>query len=72
MKTKSYHVSNLGSFAPSGLADNQGYVMYHVSPRYGRATDEQLATWADSRSAVVRAAAITEQAERELAEWQSR
>ena len=70
MKTKTYHVTNLGSFAPTGLADNEGYVRYHVSPRYGKATDSQLADWADSRSIAVRNAAITEQCERRLADWQ--
>ncbi len=70
MTTATYHVSNLGSYAPSGIADNNGYVTYHKSPRYGRATEAQLDGWACSRIAAVRNAAITEQAERRLAEWQ--
>lgn len=70
MKTKSYHISNLGSYATSGIADNNGYVTYHDSPRYGIASDEELDEWADSRTKSVRNAAITEQAERRLKEWQ--
>lgn len=69
MKTKSYHISNLGSYAPSHIADNNGYVTYHDSIRYGKASDEQLAEWAESRNKAVRNAAITEQAERDLEEW---
>jgi hypothetical protein len=71
MKTRSYHISNLGSYAPSHIADNNGYVTYHDSDRYGKATDEQLEEWAESRTTAVRNAAITEQAERKLAEWQT-
>jgi len=70
MKTRSYHISNLGSYAPSHIADSNGYVTYHDSDRYGKATDEQLEEWAESRIKAVRNAAITEQAERKLAEWQ--
>lgn len=70
MKTKSYHISNLGSYAPSQIADSNGYVTYHDSERYSKATDEQLAEWAESRVKAVRNAAITEQAERELSKWQ--
>jgi hypothetical protein len=70
MKTKSYHISNLGSFAPSAATVENGYVTYHDSPRYSKATDEQLSAWAESRTKAVRNAAVTEQAERELAKWQ--
>jgi len=70
MKTNSYHISNLGSYAYSHIADSNGYVTYHDSPRYGKATDEQLDEWAESRSKAVRNAAITEQAERQLSKWQ--
>jgi hypothetical protein len=70
MKTRSYHISNLGSYAPYHIADNNGYVTYHDSDRYVTASDEQLAEWAESRTKAVRNAAITEQAERKLGEWQ--
>lgn len=70
MKTKSYHISNLGSFAPSSANVENGYVTYHDSPRYGKASDEQLEEWAGSRTKAVRNAAVTEQAERALAKWQ--
>jgi hypothetical protein len=70
MKTKTYHANNLGSFAPPGIADDQGYIRYHVSARYSCATDEQLSAWTHSRIMAVRNAAITEQCERRLAEWQ--
>lgn len=72
MKTKSYHVSNLGSYAPPGATQNgQGYITYHDSPRYAKATEEQLAEWSASRNQAVRNAALTEIAERALAVWQS-
>jgi hypothetical protein len=70
MNTRSYHISNLGSYAPRGI-DTNGYVTYHVSRQYSKASDEQLAEWAaESRIKAVRNAAITEQAERRLAKWQ--
>ena len=70
MKTKKYHQSNLGSYAPAGASrDSQGYITYHESPRYSSASREQLDAWADSRTAVVRNAALTEIAERALEEW---
>jgi hypothetical protein len=68
MKTKSYHKSNLGSFAPA-ISTNDGYIVYHDSPRYGKATEEQLEAWAESRIKAVSNAARTEQAERALNEW---
>lgn len=68
MKTKSYHKSNLGSFAPS-ISTNDGYITYHDSPRYAKASEEQLEEWAGARIAAVRNAALTEQAERALGEW---
>lgn len=70
MKTKSYHISNLGSFAPSAATTEDGYVTYHDSPRYGEATDEKLNEWAKSRTKTVRNAAVTEIAERALSVWQ--
>jgi len=70
MKTKSYHISNFGSFAPAGATERDGYVAYHDSDRYGKATGAQLDTWSESRNTAVRNAALTEQAERRLAKWQ--
>lgn len=68
MKTKSYHTSNLGSFAPS-ISTKDGYIVCHDSPRYGKASEEQLKVWAESRIKAVSNAARTEQAERALNEW---
>lgn len=69
MKTKSYHHTDLGSYAPSGATrDSQGYIVYHDSPRYSRATEEQLRQWSETG---VRNAALTEQAERSLAQWRA-
>jgi len=71
MKIKSYHITNLGSFAPSrATQDSQGFVAYHCSERYATATESQLDGWADSRVAAVRNAALTEAAGRALAAWQ--
>lgn len=69
MKTRSYHISNFGKFAPSGHADSQGYVTRHDSERYEKASAEQLDEWLESPNKYVRAAAATEIAERKLAEW---
>lgn len=69
MKTQKYHTSNLGKFAPTEHSDRQGYVTYHDSPRYTNASNEQLQEWLESRSALVRAAAATEIAERDIAAW---
>lgn len=68
MKTKSYHKSNLGSFTPA-IGTNDGYIVYHDSPRYAKASKEQLESWAESRIKAVSNAARTEQAERALNEW---
>jgi len=70
MKTKSYHISNFGSFAPAGATARDGYVTYHDSDRYGSATEAQLDAWSESRNVAVRNAALTEKAERRLAKWQ--
>ena len=70
MKTKSFHVSNMGSYGAGLPTDRDGYVTIHDSPRYAKATDEKLAGLAESRMEAVRAAALTEQAERGLREWQ--
>ncbi len=69
MKTKTYHITNLGSFAPRGCAGRDGYVIYHDSPRYRNATYEQLAEWSESKTKAVRNAAKTELAERALNIW---
>jgi hypothetical protein len=70
VKTKSYHVSNFGSFRPAAVTDTEGYVTYHDSPRYAAATDDQLTEWAETgRTLAVRNAAATEIAERKLNEW---
>jgi hypothetical protein len=68
MKTKSYHKSNLGSYAPH-ISTNDGYITYHDSPRYAKASQEQLEEWAGSRIEAVRNAALTEQGKRALGEW---
>lgn len=72
MRTKSYHISNLGSYAPHGCADFAGFVIYHESPRYSRASESQLSGWSRSRIRAVRNAARTELAERALEAWRSR
>lgn len=72
MKTRTYHITNLGSFAPRGCAGQDGYVIYHDSPRYAKATEGQLATWRESRSKAVRNAALTEIAERSLQVWRNK
>ena len=71
MKTKTYHVSNLGSFGGVVSPDANGYVTYHDSPRYDKATDKQLADWAESTIRAVRNAAKTEMAERGIREWRN-
>lgn len=72
MKTRTYHITTLGSFAPHGCAGNDGYVIYHDSPRYAKATEEQLATWRESRNKAVRNAALTEIASRNLQVWRNK
>lgn len=73
MKTKSYHYTALGSYTPAGATrDRQGYITYHDSPLYAKATAEQLEEWSESLTTSVRNAAVTEIAERALAIWQSK
>lgn len=72
MKTRTYHISTLGSFAPRGCAGRDGYVICHDSPRYAKASESQLATWRESRSKAVRNAALTEIAERSLQVWRNK
>jgi hypothetical protein len=71
MKTKSFHHSNMGRFGAGLPTNTQGYVTIHDSPRYRKATDDQLGEWAESRTKAVRAAALTEQAEREIRKWRA-
>ena len=71
MKTKSYHSSNMGSYGAGLPTNSNGYVTIHDSPRYDTATDEQLAEWAASRIKAVRAAALTERAERAVRKWRN-
>lgn len=72
MKTTAYHVSNLGGYAPSEYADSTGYIEMHDSLRYADADTDQLTEWLEeSRYKVVRAAAATELACRELDKWRS-
>ena len=61
----------MGNFGASLPTDRNGYVIIHEAPRYAKATDDQLSEWADSRIKAVRAAALTEQAERGLRSWQN-
>lgn len=71
MKTTEYHKNNLAGYAPTEYADSCGYITIHDSPRYATADLDQLEEWAEeSRYKAVRAAALTELANRELAEWQ--
>lgn len=69
MRTDKYHISTWGKFAPHVPVDQEGYVVYHVSPRYQQATTQQLEAWLTSRLAAVRAAAATELAQRKLSAW---
>jgi len=64
MKKRTYHVSNLGQFAPHEIADADGYVTRHDHPRYALASDELLEKLSHSGSRLVRNAAITEQENR--------
>lgn len=75
MNTKSYHLSNFGSFSGSLAhhADAMGYVTYHVSDRYELMSDAALRDLATSgRYSAVRAAADTELADRAVAAWRKR
>jgi hypothetical protein len=73
MKTRTYHISNLGSFSPACPSDGQGYITVHDSPRYASASEGQLRDWSEnSRYAAIRVAAATEIAERALEEWRKK
>lgn len=66
MKTRTYHISNLGQYGAAIDTDASGYVTAHDSSRYKAATIEQLNEYRNSRIACVRAAAETEIAERQI------
>lgn len=70
MKTKKFHISNMGKFSGGLVADTQGYVTAHDSDRYATATADQLAEWAENgRTLAIRNAARCELNERSLAQW---
>ena len=71
MKTTSFHHTNMGAYAPTAYADNEGYITRHVSDRYAKADEAKLNEWLDSRIRYVRAAAAVELASRALAKWQA-
>ena len=69
MKKSETHQSNFGTFAPVG-ANVGGYIEYHDSPRYSRATNAQLEEWAsDAKMLIVRNAARIELANRKIRAW---
>jgi hypothetical protein len=72
MKTKTYHISNFGSFAPSGVDAVDGYVTIHDSDRYKEASEEELGAWENSRLPAVKHAALTERAQRLLDRWRAK
>lgn len=72
MKTKSFHASNMGRFAPTYLADQDGYITVHDSDRYEKATVAELSAWRRSTVGEIRAAAIVELAAREIQRWRDR
>ena len=72
MKTKTYHVSNFGSFAPANVDAVDGYVTIHDSDRYKEASEEELGAWENSRLPAVKHAALTERAQRLLDRWRSK
>lgn len=71
MKTRTYHISNFGSFAPAGVECVDGYVTIHESIRYSTATVPQLHEWSTSRLPAVRDAALTELANRAVQQWRN-
>jgi hypothetical protein len=71
MKTKTFHATNMGRFAPTYLADGNGYITIHDSTRYQQAKDQELAEWRRSSVPAIRAAAIVELAEREIQRWRA-
>ena len=70
MKTITYHISNFGSFAPTGVdVTVGGYVIMHDSQRYAEADKSKLEHWACSKFPKVRNAACTEIANRRVQAW---
>jgi len=69
MKTLTFHTGIFGSFGSQIPTDNDGWTIIHDSPRYGKATDEQLARWRQSHLAAVRSAASAEAARRAVSAW---
>lgn len=70
MKTSITHVSNFGSFRPFGIVTGwNGYVEYHDSSRYAKASDGRLLKWLESPCSLIRNAAAIELAERGLEKW---
>lgn len=72
MKTRTYHITTLGSFAPRGCAGQDGYVIYHDSTRYAKANESQLERWRSCSIKAVRNAALTEIACRNLQVWRNK
>lgn len=72
MKTRTYHITTLGSFAPRGCAGSDGYVICHDSPRYAKANESQLDQWRNCSNKAVRNAALTEIAYRNLQVWRNK
>lgn len=71
MKTKRFHISNLGKFSGGLHTDSNGYVTVHDSPRYEQAREDQLRTWVDTgRTLTIRNAAQSEINQRSLDLWQ--
>lgn len=70
MKTRFSHISTFGSFRPQCPRDSEGYIEYHDSTRYAKATPAQLNEWAASRFALIRNAVALERARRALEQWQ--
>ena len=67
MKTKTTHSSYFGSFS-SGF---NGYIEYHDSPRYSKASEQELENWTQSRFEVVRNAARIELKNRAIEAWRN-
>jgi hypothetical protein len=71
--TLRFHKSNLGMFAPAGLADAEGYITVDDSWVYREMTNADLHRIAslscERCDSLVRAAALVELAERDLEEW---
>lgn len=69
MKTRSFHINNLGRFGSGLVHDSQGFVTVHDHDRYKKATEEQLHKWASSKMVAVKNAASSELIERRIQAW---